>query len=212
MGKITGLENIQDVPPKVLLMYEAVEHLIREGVDINDIRVSTITNKAGIGKGTAYDYFDTKEEILACAVAFYMRKGVEELNRMLERFDSFTEQIEFLLEEIEKTNGNQKCLMRYSHMMTDISSFSRLVQEKMHTADGRKYLPTAVFANILKRGIERGEVRKDLPIEYMVYVLFSKMISYMICFGEDGIVDLQASNVRSFICKGILDELCEGKS
>ena len=57
MGKMTGLEEIRDVPPKVLGMYRAVVELIEEGADIAGLRVSTITDRAGIGKGTAYEYF-----------------------------------------------------------------------------------------------------------------------------------------------------------
>ena len=72
MGKITGLEEPREIPSKVLLLYEAVEQLIVEGVDLNAICVSAITGKAGIGKGTAYEYFDTKEDILACAIMFYI--------------------------------------------------------------------------------------------------------------------------------------------
>lgn len=209
MGKITGLESVQEVPPKVLLLYESVEQLIMEGVDINDIRVSTITDKAGIGKGTAYDYFDTKEEILACAIVFYMRKAVEKLKGMLEKLSGFAEQVAFLLEEVERDNGKQQCIIRYIHMMTDTSSFSCLVQEKLHMEEAKEYLPTGVLAAMLEKGQERGEVRKDLPVEYMVYVLFSRIISYMICFGEESIVPMEIDKIRPFIYQGILDELCE---
>ena len=53
MGRITGLEEIGHVPPKVRQMYGAVIELLEEGMDMEDIRVSTITERAGIGKGTA---------------------------------------------------------------------------------------------------------------------------------------------------------------
>ena len=42
-------------------------------IPAEDIRVSTITERAGIGKGTAYEYFDTKDEIVACAVVSQIR-------------------------------------------------------------------------------------------------------------------------------------------
>ena len=54
MSRITGLEEMGHVPPKVRQMYEAVIQLLEEGMDMEDIRVSTITERAGIGKGTAY--------------------------------------------------------------------------------------------------------------------------------------------------------------
>ena len=63
MSKITGLEAPNQVPPKVTAMYRAVSTLLREDKDISEMSVSMITGLAGIGKGTAYEYFDSKEEI-----------------------------------------------------------------------------------------------------------------------------------------------------
>ena len=64
-GKIANYEDIRQLPPKVRQMYIAVIQMLEEGADPANIRVSTITEKAGIGKGTAYEYFDSKEEIVA---------------------------------------------------------------------------------------------------------------------------------------------------
>ena len=61
MGKINGLEDISQVPPKVRQMYGAVIEMLEEGMDASGMRVSAITERAGIGKGTAYEYFDSKE-------------------------------------------------------------------------------------------------------------------------------------------------------
>ena len=208
MGKITGMEQVQDVPSKVLLLYKAVEQLIVEGADMNEIRVSTITDRAGIGKGTAYDYFDTKEELLACAVIFYIKKVTGELKRILSEISCFREQIEWLLEEVEKKSDNQHCLMQYVHMMTDNSGFSRLVQEKVQTEEIKEYLPASILEDLMKRAVERGEVRKDLPMKYMVYSLFARLVSYMLCIGEKSPLQMNGAEIRTLICNSIVEELC----
>ena len=56
---------MEETRPKVLALYEAVLKLLDEGADINTLKVSDMTERAGIGKGTAYDYFKSKEEIIA---------------------------------------------------------------------------------------------------------------------------------------------------
>ena len=38
--------------------------LVNEGQDLTKLKVGDITAKAGIGKGTAYEYFSSKEEIV----------------------------------------------------------------------------------------------------------------------------------------------------
>jgi len=211
MGKITGLEEVRDIPSKVLLMYEAIEALIVEGADINNIRVSAITERAGIGKGTAYDYFDTKEDILACAVIFFIRKAMKELNAALEQFPHFAEKVDFLLKEMEKSGDKHRCVLRYIHMMTDHSGLNLLIQEKIRGKGADKCFLTEVFMNMLETGMKQNEVRKDLPVDYMVYVLFSKILSYLLCLCGEGFESEQQKRIRSFVYQSVLDELCEKK-
>lgn len=78
---------------KVLALYQAVSELAEEGNDIHKLKVSDITNRAGIGKGTAYEYFRTKEELVEKALKydFFMQyKLLEEKVMSKETFkDSF---------------------------------------------------------------------------------------------------------------------------
>lgn len=208
MGKITGFEGTQELPAKVLLLYEAVEQLIAEGADIKDICVSTITDRAGIGKGTAYDYFESKDDILACAVSFYMRKTVEELKSALVKCATFPEQINCLLDEIEKDGSRKQYLIKYVHFITDTSEFSRMVQEKLGANSEKKCPPLYLYTDIVERAKENGEVRQDLPTEYMVYVLFSKILLYVISIGKDHPLKWNDQTIRPFVYQGILDELC----
>ena len=69
------------LPEKVRLLYEAVLAMVTDGWDINRIKVSDITAQAGIGKGTAYEYFSSKEEIIANAVLYDVEQ--ENLYRFL---------------------------------------------------------------------------------------------------------------------------------
>lgn len=209
MAKITGMEDVQNIPHKVLLLYGAVEQLIMEDTDIKDICVSTITDKAGIGKGTAYDYFGSKEEILACAVMYYMRKTTEELRCGLANIESFSDKIGYLIEQIRMDNAKQQYFLRYVHLMTDTSGLGRILQEKMREEKDAKYCPASVYREIILAAREKGEVRKDLPVDYMVFVLFSRMISYMVCIGGESIMDLKEEEIRPYVEKSILDELCE---
>lgn len=54
----------ESYPPKVKAMYEAVLDLFASGRELSTLKVSEITARAGIGKGTAYEYFSSKEEMI----------------------------------------------------------------------------------------------------------------------------------------------------
>ena len=57
--------------PKEKAIYQAVLELFEEGADLNCLTVAEITKKAGIGKGTAYEYFSDKEEMIAKALLYH---------------------------------------------------------------------------------------------------------------------------------------------
>ena len=115
MGKINGLEDIHQVPQKVRQMYEAVIQMLEEGTDASSMRVSTITERAGIGKGTAYEYFDSKEELVACAVVYQIKWMFDWLKSTLEEKENFQEQFSFLMEMIRKKDIHLNCFLRIAH-------------------------------------------------------------------------------------------------
>lgn len=207
MGKITGLENASQVPPKVRQMYLAVIQLIEEGTDENSIRVSTITDRAGIGKGTAYEYFDTKEELVACAVAYQLQCVFGWLGNALEERKSFGEQLGFLLDEMGKKGGCKYGLLRFVHMLTDNSELSRLVQEKISAEEFVPYRPEYVFGKALRQGIERGELREELPLEYMIYCVFSHLVTYLMAITAEGCFQVKPEVIRPLVQQGIMNEI-----
>ncbi len=80
---------MKETRPKVLALYRGVLELLDEGADVNGIKVSDITARAGIGKGTAYDYFKSREEIIACALLYDVEQKIEEEKEELDRHEGF---------------------------------------------------------------------------------------------------------------------------
>ncbi|MCM1065455.1 MAG: TetR/AcrR family transcriptional regulator [Eubacterium sp.] len=209
MAKMTGLEDFQEIPPKVLRMYDAVIQLIEEGEDVSGIRVSTITDRAGIGKGTAYDYFDSKEDIIACAVVFHIQRAFRLLERELKKQESFEKQLSWLLDQMDRESGRKYCFIRMVHILTDNSEFSLLVRQKMMSRPFERYHPVNVFGNILKRGVERKEIRNDLPVEFMVYTIFSGLLTYMLGISTEECFHVSPAEMKPFVYRQIMQGLGE---
>ncbi|WP_251208573.1 TetR/AcrR family transcriptional regulator [Acetatifactor aquisgranensis] len=207
MGKMTGLEETGNVPPKVLAMYDAVIAMLAEGVDAVNIRVSTITERAGIGKGTAYEYFDTKDKIVACAIAYHLRRIFAWLGGQLESRKNFGEQVNFLLDVVEEKEHCKEGFLRFVQMMVSNSELNRMVREKVGREEFAPYLPANVFGKVLRQGVERGELRGDLPVEYMIHCVFSHVLSYMMEIANRDCFRLDAGAMRPFVYQGIMGEL-----
>ena len=99
---------LKNPPKKVLLMYRAVKELICEGADINTMKVADITERAGIGKGTAYEYFSSKEEIITKALAYEIQERYEEIMTILEESHGFKQQVEAFLDFIAEKFGESQ--------------------------------------------------------------------------------------------------------
>lgn len=81
----------EEYPPKVKAMFEAVLELFESGKGLSSLTVSEITAKAGIGKGTAYEYFSSKEEIIAGALNYESQKHIKIISSLIEKGCSFRE-------------------------------------------------------------------------------------------------------------------------
>lgn len=91
-----------EIPEKVLLIYQTVPQMLKEGADINTLKVSEITERAGIGKGTAYEYFSSKEELITRALLFYIEKKVNDIENISESQNSFPDKIHAVLDYVEQ--------------------------------------------------------------------------------------------------------------
>lgn len=90
-----------DVQDKERLMYLAVVKMIQEGFDMNSIKVSDITKRAGIGKGTAYEYFGSKEEIIVKALLYDTFSHLRKISALLEEKKDFADKYYVLMSYLE---------------------------------------------------------------------------------------------------------------
>ena len=84
---------------------------IGEGVDISCLKVSDITARAGIGKGTAYEYFRSKDELVECALNYhFMMRYSGTGSRATENQKTLREAAGKCVEWIEKNFGSREIL------------------------------------------------------------------------------------------------------
>lgn len=110
-------QNIMEPPEKVLRMYEAVHGFMIEGRDLVSVKVVDITSAAGIGKGTAYEYFSSKEEIITSAMAYEYKNKITELVARMFRQQGFKNRIMNVMDWICE---NQEYNQLFSHIFREV--------------------------------------------------------------------------------------------
>lgn len=208
MGKITGYEKEHELPQKVRQLYKAVLELIAEGTDVNAIKVSDITQKAGIGKGTAYDYFDSKEDIIICALLYAVSGMITRIKEEMAQYHTFREQVEHLFGAVEKELVERECFLRFVHMMTDSSFCAKALQQRAALEGHTECNAMLVLTEMVDAGQKRGEVVEHLPMEYVIYSLMAKLLTYLaICNEHDGNIS-KAQQLKPYILEGVFVEFC----
>ena len=205
-------ENGGQLSPKVLLLYKAVIDLLNENVDVNTLKVSDITQRAGIGKGTAYDYFESKEEVIIRGILYYLNRFLTEVEDMLQKQEDFAGQITYLFDLIDENLHENECLLRVVHLLLGSSQISTYLQQTVYSGNAKT--PLDVLDRIIVRAMESGELKKEYPISYIVYTICARLLTYaaLADFKEEDrpvysrSVDIR--QMRELTYQGIIGEFC----
>ena len=167
------IKEFSCLPPKVLLMYEAVVEMIGEGYDVNKMKVSDITARAGIGKGTAYEYFSSKEEIITRAIAYDVWKKREYLRSLVKGAGNFKEKFDKMLDYLINSYGEREtfCLLvRIGTGSYEISEPLRKEYEKMQQSMDCESMEKIVDM-LMQQGVEEGVIKdRNLDRQRMAFV------------------------------------------
>lgn len=131
-------ENISSPPEKMKMMFEAVSELIKERKDTKSLTVSDITKKAGIGKGTAYEYFSSKDELIANALMYEYSYKIHELTQMAFGTEKFEDRCYNVMDWICKNK-------EYNQMFANLLkvSFGEIHPNNVTDCESRKFLMQA---------------------------------------------------------------------
>ena len=208
MSKITGMEALNQVPPKVIAMYRAVNTLLRENKDISEMSVSMITGLAGIGKGTAYEYFDAKEEIIVCALLYEIRMVTEQASEQIKNCRDMESQIGQMLLLVEEHSQCVDAIMAFLHLLTDHSREGNLLRERMKEQKENGPI-NLLIRQIIDSARERGELREDLPMSYITNALLARIISYLMYQCHHIGDDIAPEEMHRLVTESIMNELCK---
>lgn len=191
--------------PKVEKMFDAVISLISEGADINTIKVSDITDRAGIGKGTAYEYFKTKEEIIVKAILYDMESILVKVDQELEKCSGFREKLECVLEWIEKNfNGSHSFAPFLNIYQGSYQISASLKTEMMRHLNGYECVMQH-GRTLMEEGIREGVLQKELPMSMMTS-LFTASLAAFLFFLNWPEKEEEATNakMKAFICDNFI--------
>jgi AcrR family transcriptional regulator len=180
----------------------ALEEFFQQGFAA--ARLDAIAERAGIGKGTIYLYFDSKEALFEAAVRSMVMPVFEQAerfaaNRSLGAADMLRALMHTFYREVIGTERRR--LLRL--LIAEGPRFPRLV-EFYHREVVQRGL--SALRQILAYGVARGEFRASVPVDYPQVIIGPALVGaiWKILFDELQPLDLDG------LCNAHLDVILKG--
>ena len=93
---------------KELLIMRALLRLLSGGMSIVEIKTSDIAREAGIGKGTLYNYFETKEDIFARTIVYSIDTQMHDIFEQMNRAEGFKNKCYTVLRIAHEIASNER--------------------------------------------------------------------------------------------------------
>lgn len=192
----------KELSPKMLAAYKAIIELFTEGADLNTLTVSEITARAGIGKGTVYDYFSNKEEMLAGALYYEMGVACGELYEKLKDRKNLYEKMEQILLDMENYKQKMECAFKVVHLLMDNSQVSKQLREILQQKKNQEIPLYQLMQRLMEEEFEEGSRVSEEDMLYLVMNTISKLICYAMYLNHYAVL-------KKFDTKTMRDRLCE---
>ena len=200
--------KIKELTPKVQAVYDAVEAYYREGTDLNSLTVAEITGRAGIGKGTAYDYFSNKEDMIANALFYKISQICTQINLRMQKEKSLSTKIKLILMEMEHQLAETDCLFRAIHIMSGDTEIGKRLQEMEKNKREEEIMPMDLIRYIVQDGLADREKPGQETLDYLSLDIFSKILCYGMFLHDNSFLHTRNNeNMQKMVCEGILREV-----
>lgn len=196
--------NETSYSPKEIAAFEGLFRLTREGRSFSSLKVQDIATAAGVGKGTLYEYFSSKEEILTRAILYVLDYTMQTVETALEHAESFHAALARMFRELIYDSESVAVpvligMLTWEKRLALLEQNAdrvRVLKQRMHVQEQR----------LFELGRRTGEIDPALDDAFCEYVIVSAMIGEigamcMKCPRERGARGEQESYPVQLICR-----------
>lgn len=145
------------------------ELLLENG--INSLTISQIAKEAGIGKGTIYEYFENKEDIVFEIIRTFIAEHEKKLLALADESSTTKEKLFHFFHLLFENELSRKQLKVYKEFLA--ISLTNEPEEMLVFSEQCKDKFITILNQIVEAGRRSGEIKKDITISTSSLMLFS---------------------------------------
>ncbi|MCH5250276.1 MAG: TetR/AcrR family transcriptional regulator [Lachnospiraceae bacterium] len=200
----------KEYSPKEKAIYDAIIELFEEGADLNNLTVAEITGKAGIGKGTAYEYFSDKEEMIAKALFYNSENLCRQVYNGVCREKDLYSKVNYVLVKMEQQISKANCILRLVMMMSENSMVSRRMREMVNETLAAKAAAINIIKKVLENEFTNRKILSEDLMEYLALCIYSRIMCYAMILKDDKFNSEDSRNImRKLVTEGICRDVSE---
>ena len=170
MQRIIGKREQGKMKVKKAIVSSATKHFLDHGISKSSI--ADIMVDAQLGLGTFYNYFESKEMLIADLLGDFIKevKDIVKQNEQSEKssVETFTEAVTIMSNHLSDNKFIMPLLFNYKKSTRPTRATNDFWKNQL-----KKFI--AVFSNIIINGQKSNEFKKNIPIEVineMIYSIF----------------------------------------
>ncbi len=133
--------------------------LIHDG-GMKKLTVAQVAKTAGIGKGTVYEYFDNKEDIIFEIINIHIEEHHKEFNKAVAKLDSTLDKLELFFDFVlNDTEENMQHFNGYREFLSIVLSEDNFKMKEFNCHKDEFFRGEMV--KILAEGIAKGELKEE---------------------------------------------------
>lgn len=164
---------------KELAIFNGVIDLINRGANIYSVTVSEIAKASGVGKGTIYEYFSSKEEVISKAILYKMRKETDYAIARVESKTNFKDKYYEALKIIVENFDNKFSTI---NLLLSTGNFNELYEymiDEKHLIAAYTSRIESIIDRLLLMGYEEGIITIEESQYYKRMVIISSIAGFI---------------------------------
>ncbi|MBN1776249.1 MAG: helix-turn-helix transcriptional regulator [Clostridiales bacterium] len=184
---------------KEIDLFDAIVKLLNEGRSIHELKVADIASAAGMGKGTAYEYFSSKEEIIRAAIRYRICLEFEAFSAFISDSTGVVAMLEKSMDYIADMIRNRFSSLLVMAVSLNFSDIRRLTCEDTNLLPAIENGIREQMRIILEAGKEEGLIGPDVTTEECTLVLgglysgFSNEVRFLL--GKETLMSSKAASL-----------------
>lgn len=159
-------------------LYEAVISLMEKGEDQATMKVSDIAEAANMGKSTVYEYFSSREELIARTVIYYINRYLKEAESIFDRELGFRNRVLGICDIINKEAKRSAFFVDILLSTGNVSEIYSIFKKADLTVDFEKDIHEYII-RLIEDGKKEGIIASNAEIEFASFVVQASIGGYV---------------------------------